>query len=85
MSLWGASEMGPVCVTLNEIRSVFFVDRSTKTLSGERRAVKLKDLRQRPVDAVYFRSQRELNGEKQRLAALGLAVFEADVKPVDRS
>ena len=61
-----------------------FVARGTETRAGRRRPRPLTTLQGQPVDAVYFRSQRAMIDERERLrGTLGVA-FESDVKPADR-
>jgi DNA polymerase-2 len=63
---------------------LFFVERSTETRAGKRRAVALHSLAGRAVDAVYFDSQRELVRERERLLQSGVLALEVDVQPVER-
>jgi DNA polymerase-2 len=84
LTLWGASSEGPLCVTLNQVLAVFFVDRRAEARAHERRAVELLSLQKKPVDALYFRTQGELNRERERLLERGVRTFESDVKPVER-
>jgi DNA polymerase-2 len=82
--LWGRATAAPVCVRLPAQESVMFVPRGAATQAGRRRERPLRSMRGEPVDAVYFRSQRALVDERERLrATLGVAL-ESDVKPSDR-
>ena len=84
LTFWGASADGPVKIVFAGQEAVMFVDRGISVESGTRRPVALKSLGERPVDAVYFSSQRDLARERQRLRE-GLArTQEGDVKPHDR-
>jgi DNA polymerase-2 len=84
LELWGRSPRGPVRIRISGHRPVFFVERQVQTTSGERRPVELTSLLGRPVDAVYFDSQRDLVRERERLLDDNRQPLEADVKPVDR-
>jgi DNA polymerase-2 len=85
LELWISSNPQPLHVTLTDQKAIFFVDRDTITRAGQRKAVALASMQNRPVDAVYFHTQRELLAERGRLAAAGQRVYEADVKPVERT
>ncbi len=84
LELWGASERGPVRIVVRDQRPVLFVERQTKTHGGERQPVELSSLLGRPVDALYFRTQRALVDERERLLDQNRQPLEADLKPVDR-
>lgn len=84
LTFWGASSDGPVKVVFTQQDSVFFVDRGIRTEAGERKPVELRSLHGRDVDAVYFRTQRELVSERRRLRDGVLRTQEGDVKPHDR-
>lgn len=83
--LWARARSGPARVRLSRQEAVMFVPRSTRTWAGRRVERPLGTLFEgHPVDALYFRSQRALIEERQRLRANGEAAFESDVKPSDR-
>ena len=85
ITLWAtSSEHGPIRATITGQQPVFFVPRSTKTLDGRRDARPLKTLQHNDVDAVYFKTQRALLAERDRLRAAGDQVFESDLKPTNR-
>ncbi len=66
------------------IEAVMFVPRGAAARADRRAARPLAALHGGPVDALYFRSQRRLVEERDRIRAEGGAVFESDVKPHDR-
>jgi DNA polymerase-2 len=85
LTLWASStEHGPVKATITGQEAVMFVSRTTPTLTGRRESRPLRTLSGVDVDAVYFKSQRALLGERQRLREAGQATFEADLKPANR-
>lgn len=84
VTLWARAASGPVRVRLTRQEPVMFVPRSTVTHDGRRVPRELSTLSGAPVDAVYFRSQRALVEERDRLRAGGESPFESDVKPSDR-
>ncbi|MCT9872734.1 hypothetical protein N7568_25550, partial [Paenarthrobacter aurescens] len=45
----------------------------------------LKDFRRRPVLGLYCRSHRQLQSIEKRLRENGIAVYEADIRPPERS
>lgn len=47
-------------------------------------ATRLRDFERRPVSALYFKSRRRLFDGRDRLAARGVPLMEADVRPTDR-
>ena len=84
LTFWGASDAGPVKIVFTQQDAVFFVDRGIRTEAGERKPVELRSLEGRPVDAVYFPSQRDSARERHRLREGLLRTREGDVKPHDR-
>jgi DNA polymerase-2 len=82
--LWARAAEGPVRVRVSRQEAVMFVPRATTTFAGRRVPRPLSTLDGRPVDAVYFRSQRALIEERQRLREAGETPLESDVKPSDR-
>ncbi len=82
--LWARSASLPVRASLPGQEAVMFVPRDTSTHAGRRRAVALSTLQGEPVDAVYFRSQRALREERERLRLAGGVSLESDLKPADR-
>lgn len=84
LTFWGVSAKGPVKAVLTGQQAVMFVERTTATQEGRRRAVELATLRGAPVDAIYFGSQRALTAERHRIRALSGTTFESTIKPHDR-
>ena len=91
LSFWAASEYGPLRIVLDREEAVCFVER--QTAAGEdvladapcrRRALDLATLEGTPVDAFYFRRQRDLVAARDLLRARGVAAYESDLKPADR-
>ncbi len=82
--LWATSETHPIHITLTRERAVMFLERERAARADERKAVGLKTMRGRAVDALYFAKEGDLQAEAQRLKDTGSAPQEADVKPVDR-
>ena len=91
LSLWAASEHGPLRVVLAGEEAVCFVERDAMPGNGaipgvrcRRRALDLGTLDGAPVDALYFRRQRELVEARDLLRGRGVATCESDLKPADR-
>ena len=82
--LWARAAEAPVRVRVSRQEAVMFVLRTTTTFAGRRVPRPLTTFDGRPVDAVYFRSQRALVEERQRLREAGETTLESDVKPSDR-
>ena len=83
LTFWGATDTGPVRLVVEEQESVCFIDRS-RPLSlparTRREPRELNLLGGGPVDALYFRQQRDL----QALRQSGITLAESDVRPADR-
>ena len=91
LSLWAASEHGPLRIVLDGEEAVCFVEReaaprndSLASLPCRRRALDLTTLEGAPVDALYFRRQRDLVAARDLLRSRGVAPCESDLKPADR-
>ncbi|HUS97680.1 MAG TPA: DNA polymerase II, partial [Hyphomicrobiaceae bacterium] len=83
LTFWGATETGPVRLVIEEQESVCFIDRSVALslpARTRREPRMLNLLGGGPVDALYFRQQRDL----QALRQSGITLSESDVKPADR-
>lgn len=61
-----------------------FIDRVHTAVAHRRVPLELHSLKGRPVDGLYYRSQRDLIQARDELRSRGLYPFEADVKPVER-
>ena len=80
--LWAAGEEGPVRVVLRGQEAVCFIPRGRASPPAvRRRQVMLATLAGEPVDALYFRSQRELEAFRDRSDP---GLYESDVRPADR-
>ena len=91
LSLWAASEHGPLRVVLDGEEAVCFVERaalpgndSPAGLQCQRRELALTTLEGAPVDGLYFRRQRDLVAARDLLRSRGGATCESDLKPADR-
>ena len=91
LSLWAASEQGPLRVVVDREEAVCFVERAAMPESGalpnvpcRRRTLDLATLEGAPVDALYFRRQRDLVAARDLLRARGVSPCESDLKPADR-
>ncbi|HVH44713.1 MAG TPA: hypothetical protein VM925_20310, partial [Labilithrix sp.] len=83
--LWARAQDVPIRVRLTRQEPVMFVPRDTVTSRSVRRVPRpLTTLDGQPVDALYFRSQRALVEERERLREAGWFPLESDVKPSDR-
>jgi DNA polymerase II len=84
LELWAVADGHPLRVRLTGQESVMFVGRGLAADAPRRAAVALKSLDGRPVDALYYRTQRELVHARASLRAAGEAPYEADINPVER-
>jgi DNA polymerase II len=82
--LWARAKEAPVRVRLTRQESVMFVLRDVTTRWGRRVPRPLTTLEGHPIDALYFRSQRAMIEERDRLREGGETTLESDVKPSDR-
>jgi DNA polymerase II len=82
--LWARAAEGPVRVRFSRLEAVMFVPRGTEARADRRVPRPLATLQGVPVDALYFRSQRKLVEERDRIRASGGVAFESDVKPHER-
>lgn len=88
---WAASVAGPVRIEINRQDAVCFLSRDASVPPDllpqrdvRRQALDLKTLAGRPVDGLYFRTQRAMTSTSERLKAGGFRVFESDIKPTER-
>ncbi len=85
LEFWGASPEGPVRVVSGGHEAVCFVERSSPTPPGARRASPdLRTLAGRDADALYFPTQAALISARDWTRAQGGRAHESDIKPVDR-
>lgn len=82
--LWLATEKGPLRVVFPEQKAVMFIDRDVPTEAGTRKEVNLRTLEGRPVDALYFDTQRGLREARRTLHDAFLSPLESDIRPADR-
>ncbi|MEO7112687.1 MAG: DNA polymerase II [Polyangiaceae bacterium] len=82
--LWGRSSECPVRARFSGLESVMFVPHGEHAQADRRSSRPLTTPHGTPVDALYFRSQRRLIDERDRIRRMGGAVFESDVKPAER-
>ncbi len=82
--LWARAEEAPVRARFSSQEAVMFVARDANARAHRRATRPLATLRGEPVDALYFRSQRRLIEERDRIRASGGVTFESDVKPQER-
>jgi DNA polymerase-2 len=88
VTLWGLADDGPVKVVC-DAEAVMFAPRRvpaevTDAAGARREPVELRTLSGEPVDALYFRHQRELIAARDRLRSQLVVALESDVKPSDR-
>ena len=85
---WAWSDEGPLRIVITGQEAVCFIAREQATAhlppGARRRPVELTALAGGPVDALYFRQQRDLAGFRETARAQGIPLLEADVKPADR-
>ncbi|WP_236607544.1 DNA polymerase II [Sandaracinus amylolyticus] len=85
ITLWAvSSEHGAIKASLRDQEAVLFVPRDVATEAGRRDPRPLRTREGLDVDAVYFRSQRALIAERERLRNRLQVALESDVKPSDR-
>ena len=83
LSLWLATDDGPLQVQIDAQESVCFIERNvsaTLPASARRQPLELSLLHGGAVDALYFRRHRDL----QQLRQTDTPLCESDIKPVDR-
>ncbi|MDD0853846.1 DNA polymerase II [Halobacteriovorax sp. GB3] len=88
LKYFGISDQGPFCVIIDQNSPVFFIEREAKfsrlSVSYERKSVGLKSFRGQAVDALYFKTQRDLFTARDELQRLGVRSYEADVRAEER-
>lgn len=82
--LWARAAETPVRARFTGIEPVMFVPRELPAHADRRVGRPLTTPHGAPVDALYFRSQRRMIDERDRLRRLGHEAFESDVKPHER-
>lgn len=90
---WLATDAGPLKVLLTSQTSVAFVDSRHKAVVQQQllgvsgvalRALDLKSFQQEPVLGIYAKHYRQIRQLEKRLKPLGVALYEADVRPQER-
>ena len=89
MFLYGTSEtLKPVEIIINNYRPVFFVEKefdlSESGTNFFRKSSRLKSFSGKPVDAIYFNTQRELKNASENLNSRNIRTYESDIDPVRR-
>ena len=87
LSFWAASSEGPVRIVIEGDRAVCFIERTQPEFpvgGMTRRHRDLKTLSGRPIDALYFNTQRGLVDFREERHREGARLFESDIKPSDR-
>jgi DNA polymerase-2 len=85
LEYWVRLDDGAGRIVVDNEPAVFFVERDVDTRTGTRRPVDLESMAGKPVDAVYFGSQRALMDERDRLLRdQNYLALEADIWPSDR-
>jgi len=82
--LWARAAEAPVRARFIKQEAVMFVPRGDDARADRRVPRPLFTMHGMPVDALYFRSQRALIEERDRIRAAMGSAFESDVKPQER-
>ena len=87
--LYGIAENSkPVEIIVNNYRPVFFIEKEAdlneNNLRFLRKSSKLYSFSGKPVDAIYFNTQRELKTAAEKFNSDNLRIFESDIDPVRR-
>jgi DNA polymerase-2 len=82
--LWARAAESAVRARFSGQEAVMFVPRGADARAHRRVPRPLSTLRGDPVDALYFRSQRRLIEERDRIRASSGVTLESDVKPQER-
>ena len=86
LSFWARSERGPLRLTVPQQSAVCFIDQSQPLglpASAQRKQLDLKSTAGNPVDALYFKAQKDL-ASLNRSGEFGQVLHESDIKPADR-
>jgi len=87
LSFWISTSDGPVRLVIENERAVCFTHQAThlplpKNVS--RKSLNLKSLDGAPIDALYFKQQRDLNALRDQLSYDKSKLFESEIKPTER-
>ncbi len=83
LCFWGSTPVGPVRISISNQEAVCFIDRETHVhlpRNVRRDSPELRNLNNQPIDALYFKHQRDLQSLRTQLVPL----HESDIKPSDR-
>ncbi|MCW8907386.1 MAG: DNA polymerase II, partial [Sedimenticola sp.] len=88
LQFWASSPLGPLRLVYPGQKAVCFISRDCDlALPGtqvERKPLQLRDMDGSPVDALYFRQQRQLQQLRQRTVGSSTRLLESDIKVSDR-
>lgn len=81
-------EYGPVEIIFDKIKPVFFINHDSEGLELNipylRKESKLKSFDDKPVDVLYFNSQKDLLTASEQLRSKNIVTYESDIDPVRR-
>jgi len=84
ISFWASTSRGPLRIKVPAQQAVCFIDRDQPfdlNAAVQRKEVELKSTAGEPVDALYFKAQRNLKDAASHSENL---LHESDIKPADR-
>ncbi|MBG08788.1 MAG: DNA polymerase II [Halobacteriovoraceae bacterium] len=88
IKFYGVGEKGPFEILINNFLPLFFVERNAAFPDGmpafKRNPLKLKNFGGQDVDALYFKTQKDLFKAKDALSQAGIRTYEADVRSTER-
>ena len=88
LKFYGVGEKGPFEILINNFSPLFFVEKEAKFPEGmpkhKRSSLKLENFSGRPVDGIYFNTQKDLYTAKDLLSQAGVRSYEADVRSTER-
>ena len=87
--LYGTTENSkPVEIIISNYKPVFFTEKESELKDNSlvyfRKGSKLKSFSDKPVDALYFNTQRELKAAAGSFSSDNIRIFESDIDPVRR-
>jgi DNA polymerase II len=86
--LYGTSGFSAVEIIINNYKPVFFVEKDADlkkfNFNFFRKSSKLKSFSGKPVDALYFNTQRELKNAAEQLSSNEIKNYESDINPIKR-
>jgi len=87
LSLWATTADGPIHIRVSDQKSLFFIEQDQHIDPNpefERKAVELKSLEGKTVDALYFSSQKQQHIYASHLKSAQIRVYESDIRPIER-